>query len=132
MRPFHGEQGRARARARRVVLLLAGVVVASAADLLAAVAYLRGPGLAEANPVAASVIAAFDSALVLSAYKALTVAICVGLLYRVRARVEGELAAWCAVAILALTSVQWCRYELALQDASAHTAAVDGSWPAPR
>jgi hypothetical protein len=34
----------------------------------------------------------------------------VALLYRLRKHVEGEVAAWCGVAILAVLSVMWSNY----------------------
>lgn len=46
----------------------------------------------------------------LAAFKAATVGVCVLLLYRLRRHVEGEVAAWCAVMILAVVSFNWYRY----------------------
>jgi hypothetical protein len=85
-------------------------VVISAADLLQALAYLHGPGLMEANPVAAWVIRSTDSALALSAFKTLSVGICVGLLYRLRRTASAEIGAWCAIAILAVMGWHWYHY----------------------
>ncbi len=117
-------------RPRRVVLLLAGIIVLSAADLFEALTHLRGPGLLEANPVAALVIRTTGSALVLSAYKVLTVGICIGLLYRLRGRATGELGAWCAVAILAVMSWHWYQYNNEIVDLAATTGtrAIGESW----
>jgi hypothetical protein len=99
-----------RDRSRRVLLLIVGVVLLSLGDLLITIAYLTSTGMMEANPVAEFIITATGSVWALAAYKTLTVAICVGLLYRLRRLVEGEVAAWCAVMILALMSLQWYHY----------------------
>ncbi len=89
---------------------LAGIILLSAADLALALGHLQTRGLFEANPIAAFLIEATGSAMVLSAYKMLTVGICVGLLYRLRKHVEGEVAAWCAMVILVITALQWHAY----------------------
>ena len=97
-------------RARRVTVLLAGVMVLSLADLIITLAHLRSTGMAEANPIAAYIIRTTHSPWVLAAYKAVTVGICVALLYRLRRAVTGEVAAWCAVVILTLMSLAWKHY----------------------
>jgi len=97
-------------RPRRVILLVLGIVVLSVADLVVTLAYLRAHWMMEANPIAAYLISATHSPWPLVAYKAATVAICVALLYRVRHHVAGEVAAWCAVGILAGMSLMWRSY----------------------
>ena len=87
-----------------------GVILLSIGDLLITVTYLRSTGMMEANPIAETIIRVTGSVAALAAYKALTVGICVSLLYRLRRLVEGEVAAWCAVAILALLAIQWHNY----------------------
>jgi hypothetical protein len=104
-----GERQR-RDRSRRVVLLIVGIVLLSLGDLLITVTYLRSTGMLEANPIAGYIIRLTGSVSALTVYKALTVGICVGLLYRLRRLVEGEVAAWCAVSILAFMSLQWYHY----------------------
>jgi len=99
-----------RDRSRRVILLSVGVVVLSLADLLVTLLHLRSRGMMEANPIAAWIIGHTGSVWVLAAFKAGTVAVCVGLLYRVRRHVEGEVAAWCAIMILAIVSFHWYQY----------------------
>ncbi len=101
-----------RDRSRRVILLIVGVVVLSLADLLVTLLHLKSRGLMEANPIAAWIIGHTGSVPLLAAFKAVTVGVCVGLLYRLRRHVEGEVAAWCAVMILAVVSFSWCRYTL--------------------
>jgi hypothetical protein len=97
-------------RSRRVVVLLCAIVLLSIADLTVTLAYLRGTGMMEANPLAAFLIRWTQSSLSLVCFKLLTVGICVSLLYKLRRNVEGELAAWCGVAILVFMSVQWRQY----------------------
>jgi hypothetical protein len=99
-----------RDRSRRVNLLIVGIVLLSLGDLLITITYLQSTGMLEANPIAGYIIRVTGSVSILAAYKALTVGICVGLLYRLRRLVEGEVAAWCAVSILALMSFQWYHY----------------------
>ena len=123
---MRAHQGAHATRVRRVGLLLAGIVVISAADLLQALAHLSGPGLLEANPVAALVIGSTGSALAISAYKTLTVGICVGLLYRLRRRAFTEVAAWFAIAILAVMSWQWYEYNQLVRTLPPHSMVALG------
>ncbi len=99
-----------RDRSRRVILLIVGIVVLSIGDLGVTLLHLKSSGMMEANPVAAWIIAHTGSGVLLTAYKALTVAICTGLLFRLRRHVEGEIGAWCALLILAAVSFQWYQY----------------------
>ena len=87
-----------------------GIVVLSIGDLGVTLLHLKSSGMIEANPVAAWIIAHTGSGALLTAYKAVTVAICVGLLFRLRRHVEGEIGAWCAVLIMAAVSIQWYQY----------------------
>ncbi len=64
----------------------------------------------EANPIAGYFIRLTQPVSALAAYKMLTVGICVGLLYRLRRHAAGEMAAWYAMALLALMSHQWHDY----------------------
>jgi hypothetical protein len=99
-----------RDRSRRVILLIVGIVVLSLADLAVTLLHLKSRGMMEANPVAAWIIANTGSGTLLTAYKLLTVAVCVGLLFRLRGHVEGEVGAWCAIVILAVVSFHWYQY----------------------
>lgn len=103
-------QARVRDRSRRVILLIVGIIVLSLGDLLITVTCLTSTGMIEANPIAEFLIRHTGSVAVLVAYKTLTVAVCTGVLFRLRRHAEGEAAAWCAVLILALTSLQWYHY----------------------
>ena len=99
-----------RDRSRRVVLLIVGIVVLSIGDLGITLLHLKSCGMMEANQVAAWIIAQTGSGTALTAYKALTVAICAGLLFRLRRHAEGEFGAWCALLIMAAVSFQWYQY----------------------
>lgn len=99
-------------REERVLWLLLGIVLLSVADLALTLTYLTSVGLIEGNPIAAWLIHTTRSPWALALYKGLTVAICVSLLYRMRHRREGELAAWCSVLILVALSIWWNRYAL--------------------
>ncbi|TVQ53366.1 MAG: hypothetical protein EA377_08135 [Phycisphaerales bacterium] len=115
------------ARHRRVVLLLAGVVLLSAADLIITVTHLRSVGMIEANPIAAYLIRTTGSPIVLGVYKFLTVAVCVAVLYRIRRYFLGELGAWLSVLILAGMSVIWHQYSERLGDLDDIVLAQAGS-----
>ncbi len=103
-------------RARRVTLLVAGIIVLSVADLIITLAFLRANWMMEANPIAAYLIKTTQSPWVLAAFKAASVGICVALLYRLRQHLAGEVAAWCAVGILAVMSVMWHSYSKQFDD----------------
>jgi len=105
-----------RHRSRRVTVLMAGIVLLSVADLLVTLAYARGGGMMEANPIALYLVRVTQSAWALAAYKMLTVGICVALLYRLRKYAVSEVAAWCAVAILAGMSLMWHNYASQLNE----------------
>jgi len=109
------EERRRNGRARRVIVLLGGIIVLSLADLIVTVGHLRSIGMVEANPIAAYLIRVTQSPWVLAEFKCLTVGICVALLYRLRRRVAGEVGAWCAVVILAALAILWHTYSTELE-----------------
>ncbi len=131
MTPFDhiGQRERLRRdRSRRVILLIVGIAVLSLADLIVTLWHLTSVGMAEANPIAAWIIAGTGSAWLLTAYKLLTVAVCTGLLYRLRCHVEGEIGAWCAVMILAAVSFHWGHYTRELNDMKNFELARQGAY----
>jgi hypothetical protein len=97
-------------RPRRVIVLLAGIIVLSIADLIVTLAYLNADRMMEANPIAAYLISTTQSAWALASFKALTVGICVALLYRVRHHVVAEAAAWFGMGVLTLMCIMWYSY----------------------
>jgi hypothetical protein len=121
---------RSSARARRVTLLLLGVVVLSLGDLMLTVECMSTLGMMEANPIAAYLARSTDSAWALSAYKLLTVGVCVGLLYRLRHYRSSEVAAWCAATLLGALTLSWSAYAGCLDLSDLHvlrsTDAISG------
>ncbi len=114
-RPVTGPTGaHAHRRARRVKFLLIGILLLSAGDLALTLGHLKTTGMAEANPIAAFLIRSTDSVGALVAFKSLTVAVCVTLLYCFRRYRAGEIAAWCGMAILAGMSVMWHAYSTSM------------------
>ncbi len=97
-------------RAERVLWLLGGVVFLSTADLFLTISYLTTVGMSEGNPIALWLLQATDSVWPLAFYKAITVTVCVSLLYRNRYRRQSELASWCALLILVALTVWWNQY----------------------
>ena len=98
------------ARSRRVMVLLIGILVLSAADLAITLVHLKSVGMMEANPIAAYLIRTTDSPWALTVYKVVTVGICISLLFLFRRRAEGEIAAWFGAAVLAAVSIMWHNY----------------------
>jgi hypothetical protein len=115
------------ARSRRVAVLMLGVIVLSLADLFITLAYLRAQWMMEANPIAVFVIKSTQSPWSIAAFKGLTVLVCVSLLMKARKHLAAEVAAWCAVAILAVLSVMWHNYANHVEDNAALILAQTGS-----
>jgi len=113
---------------RRVNVLLAGVIVLSIADLAITLTHLRTTGMMEANPIAAFLIKSTQSSWALASFKLLTLGVCVSLLFALRRRFEGEIAAWCAVAILAGMSMQWHAYSNHFDDPQEIVIAQTGGY----
>lgn len=97
-------------RSRRVMVVLIGVVALSLADLIATLTHLRTVGMVEANPIAWFIIDSTGSALSLTCYKLLTVAICVLLLYRLRHSIQSEVGSWVCLLVLVTLTVYWGHY----------------------
>jgi hypothetical protein len=123
-------------RSRRVLVLLAAILVLSAADRVITLAFAKAGGKMEANPIAVYVAKVTHSPWGLAAFKAASVFTCIALLYRLRRYAVSELGAWLSLAILIAMSVMWHSYSTALdqpeelmlvQDnaASAHWMAFD-------
>ncbi|MDP7009381.1 MAG: DUF5658 family protein [Phycisphaerales bacterium] len=99
-------------RSQRVIWLLVGIVALSLADLVLTTMYLTSIGMAEGNPIAAWLLTTTNSLWVLALYKGITVATCVSLLFYMRHRRQGELAAWCSMFILTALTFWWNQYAL--------------------
>lgn len=96
-------------RERRVLLLLASIVLMSVADLHMTLMHLTSFGLLEGNPLARSIIS-YNSPAILAAWKLATVAMTTGILFWFRRARSGEVAAWVCWLVLAALMVQWLRY----------------------
>lgn len=97
-------------RSRRVLLLVAGIILLSLGDLAVTVAFLKAEWMLEANPIAAALIRSTQSAWALAAFKAASVGICVAVLLRLRRHRICEVAAWAGMAILSATAIMWGSY----------------------
>lgn len=102
-------------RARRVCLLLFGIVLLSLADLVLTITHLRTIGMLEANPIASFLISSTQSWVTLSVYKIMTVGTCVLLLYQARRHYSCEIASWFGIMVLAGISVTWHLYTIEME-----------------
>jgi len=121
-------------RSERVTWLLSGVIILSLADLFLTISYLTSVGMSEGNPIALWLLQTTNSVWPLVLYKALTVAICVTLLYRTRRKRQSELASWCAMLILVTLSIWWnqySRYQHLLPAAEDHIVMIGDSFEQP-
>lgn len=117
----------ARDRPRRVLVLLAGIVVLSIADLAVTLTHLMTIGMAEANPIARFLMQAWPSPWALGAFKIATLSMCVGLLYWMRRRKVGEAGAWVATFVLVGMCIQWHEYALVIDDPMTVHLAMEGT-----
>ena len=114
--------------------LLSGVIILSLADLFLTISYLTSVGMSEGNPIALWLLQTTNSVWPLVLYKALTVAVCVTLLYRIRRKRQSELASWCALLILVTLSIWWnqySRYQHLLPIAEDHIVMIGDSFEQP-
>ena len=121
-------------RSERVTWLLGGVIVLSLIDLILTISYLTSVGMSEGNPIAAWLVTETNSIWPLALYKAITVSICVTLLYRTRYRSQSEVASWCAMLILVALSVWWnqySRYQPYLPVSESHLMLVGDTFEQP-
>lgn len=97
-------------------MLIGAIIILSLADLVVTMTHLKSTGMVEANPIAVYLIRATESPWALASFKALTVLICVSLLFKLRRHVEGEIAAWCAVLVLVGMAMMWHSYTRSLAE----------------
>lgn len=98
-----------RSRPRRVVALLAAVLLMSLGDLYMTLTYLLNVGLLEDNPLARAVML-MDRPELLIGWKILSLGLGVGILYRARRLRNGELGAWVCFVVLSWLTVHWSSY----------------------
>ena len=109
------------ARSRRVLALLACVIVLSAADLYLTTAHLNSAGMAEGNPIARAIIAVNSPAL-LALWKVATVGLGVWILFAARRSRSGEAGAWLCFGVLCWLMMRWMAYSDEVVALTAHMA----------
>jgi uncharacterized membrane protein YhfC len=96
-------------RSRRVVVLLAAIILMSLGDLYMTLEHLTHVGMPEANPLAHAIIQ-YGSRSILIAWKLATVVLAVGILYYARRRWSAEAAALFCCGVLTWLSARWLDY----------------------
>lgn len=102
-------------RARRVVLLLAAVLLMSLGDLYMTLTYLLNVGLLEWNPIARAVMV-LDMPGLLIGWKVASLGLGLGILYWARRSRNGELGAWVCFAVLSWLTVHWALYNAEIKE----------------
>ncbi|MHC4908622.1 MAG: DUF5658 family protein [Planctomycetota bacterium] len=97
-------------RARRMAVLLIGIVTLSALDLAMTLQQLTTIGMHEMNPIAAVLVRMTGSTWPLVVLKIVTAGACVLVLFRLRAHLPSEVAAWVCLVILLSMSGLWVYY----------------------
>jgi hypothetical protein len=104
---------RNRRRARRVVILLTTVFLLGLGDLYATITHATTVGMIEVNPIGAYLLNA-DSIPGLILFKLGTMGIGVGLLLRVRHKLQSELSSWLILAVMVALTLHWANYNEAV------------------
>lgn len=99
----------ARARGRRVTLLLVAICLMGIADLLCTLIYMRTIGMVEANPIALHMIE-INGVQQLVFFKLFTMLLSCSALYLSRHTRRSELCTWLCVGILLALMFHWVRY----------------------
>lgn len=102
-----------RARARRVTLLLAALIVLGMGDLALTITHAFSIGMDEVNPLGAYLIRS-DSIAGLTLFKLGSIGITVGLLFKTRHRPFAEAACWLLAAIMVSLTLHWYQYNIDL------------------
>jgi uncharacterized membrane protein YqjE len=96
-------------RGRRVSILLAAILVMSIGDLYMTLTHLTTTGMLEANPLA-RLIMAYNSPMLLAAWKMSSVGLAVGILFWARHRGRTEIATWFCFLVLTWLTCRWTIY----------------------
>lgn len=105
-------------RARRVTLLVGLSVLLGLFDLSHTLAYMRGAGMVELNPVARAMIE-LGGTRQLILFKLFTITTSCGILYLLRRHRQAEVCAWLSLAALALLAAHWMHYNGNVVEAAA-------------
>ncbi len=100
---------------RRIVLLIAAIVLMGLADLACTLAYMQTVGLPEANPIARW-LARFGDTRAIIGFKLLTMLLSCLCLYVGRRERRMEVAAWACTLILLCLSVHWISFNRAITE----------------
>ncbi len=115
------------------MLLVAGVILMSLADLVLTLTYLTSTGMIEANPVARAIMR-LGSPELLTVWKVLSVGVAAVILVGLRRTRAGEFGAWVCAGVLAWLSGQWMLYgreaEAMLRDPVAASQVQPETWVA--
>ncbi|MBI1370142.1 MAG: hypothetical protein GC162_15995 [Planctomycetes bacterium] len=110
-----------RSRGRRVVILMALLVILGLGDLYATIMHLTSIGMDEVNPIGAYLIRA-NSILGLMLFKFGTMGLTIGLLLKVRHRRITEVASWGLVFVMVALTLHWYQYNMDITRELANTS----------
>jgi hypothetical protein len=120
-----------RFRSRRVLTLLAGVILLSVGDLYMTLLHLKSFGLIEANPLARGIMA-HHSAAGLVVWKTATVGLAVGILYFTRRRGAAEIGAIISCLVLSWLTLRWVTYSDQVSGMIGEMQALESTGEEPR
>jgi len=109
-----------RRRGRRVLLLMAALIVFGLGDLALTITHAFSIGMNEVNPIGAYLIGA-DSIWGLTLFKCGTIGLTVGLLTLVRHRPIAEAASWMLTLVMVSLTLHWYQYNVDLATELANT-----------
>lgn len=121
----------ARARSRRVTILVLATATLGILDLVFTLTYMQSVGMIELNPLARFMIGVGGAGQLIR-FKLLTIAMSSGLLYLLRRRPGAEWCAWFSLIALVALSLHWAQYTRMSEDLApnffAPSAAADQRW----
>lgn len=103
------------ATSRRIMLLIAAIVLMGLADLACTLAYMQTVGLPEANPIARWLVRFGDTRAIIG-FKLLTMLLSCLCLYKGRTERRMEFCAWACAAILLALSVHWISFNQSITE----------------
>lgn len=117
-------------RERRVAILTLLIALMGLLDLGCTLAYMRGAGLSEMNPIARHLVRVGGVSELIT-FKLFTIALSAGALYLLRGRRQAEIASWACFVVMAALSAHWARYNAGIDAIlpDLHTTVLhDASW----
>lgn len=119
------------ASSRRIMLLIAAIVLMGLADLSCTLAYMQTVGLPEANPIARW-LARFGDTRAIIGFKLLTMLLSCLCLYVGRRERRMEFAAWTCTLILLGLSIHWISFNRAITEHTNLIAYLSDPGASPR